>query len=76
MVCMKFACDCEEKGKRQNTEYRRQKTGGKREKTVNQGTGITGVGAQDSGKSGNKKDLNIEYRTPIEGIVTCKECPM
>jgi len=39
---MKSASDYEEKGER--AEYRRQKTGGKREKTANQGTGITGGG--------------------------------
>ncbi|MHC4329744.1 MAG: hypothetical protein ACYSWW_16645 [Planctomycetota bacterium] len=52
MVYVKFACDYEEKGERQNTEYRSQKTGGNREKTVNQGTGITGGGL--SGQQGTR----------------------
>ena len=32
----------------------------KREKTVDQGTGTTGAGYQDSRKAGTKNDLNIE----------------
>jgi len=44
--------------------------------TGEQETRRTGMGDQDRRESGSKERWNIEYRTPIQGIGTGKECPM